>query len=170
MSEEISIHGKVQDYNQKPIFMIQVSAWLLREDKFSYAEVNRAYTNEDGIYELSVMPGTPITMRFDTHWSLVNAKEWHPSVVANIDAKQDIILNRSLMRVGTGGDDIATLDAFTAYQFCAMWTAKEKDRESARTYAESAASRLSQMKMPLPEFAEFQQKLIEFFLKQAESS
>jgi hypothetical protein len=170
MSGEISIYGKVQDYDQKPIFMIQVSVWLLRENKYSPTEVNRAYTNEEGIYELSVMPGTPITVRFDTHWSLVNSMEWHPSVVANIDTKQDIVLNRSLMRVGTGEDDIATLDAFTAYQFCAMWTAKEKDRESARTYARSAASRLSQMKMPMPEFGEFQQKLIEFFLKQAESS
>ena len=169
MSGEISIHGKVQDYDHKPIFMIQVSAWVLQEDKYSHTEVNRAYTNEEGIYELLVLPGTQITVRFDTHWSLVNAKEWHPSVVANIDAKQDVVLNRSIMRVGTGGDDIATLDAFTAYQFCAMWTAREKDRESARTYAESAASRLSQMKIPLPEFSEFQQKLIEFFLKQAES-
>jgi hypothetical protein len=169
MSEEISIHGKVQDYNQKPIFMIQVSVW--REDNFGpQYEVDRTYTNEDGTYRLSVPSGTPITLRFDTHWSITNSTEWHPSVVANIGSKQDMVLNRILMRTGTTSGDIAEIDALTAYQFCAMWTVRQADRESAQEYAKSAVSRLSQMKISLPELDEFRSKLIGFFTKQAESS
>ena len=167
MSGEISIHGKVQGYDQKPIFTIQVSAWV--EENNSLREVGHTYTNEDGMYELSVLPDTPISMRFDTHWSITNAIEWHPSVVANIDSKQDMILNRFLMRVGTTSGFTAEIDALTAYQFCAMWTARKADRESARRYAESAVSRLSQMKISLPVLDEFRSKLIEFFSKQAES-
>jgi|GEM_PF-2878000 len=168
MSEKISIHGKVQGYDQKPIFMIQVSAWV--EENNSLREVDRTYTNEDGMYELSVLPGTPISVRFDTHWSITNATEWHPAVVPNIEARQDIVLNRYLMHVGTTSGVTAEIDALTAYQFCAMWTARQADRESARKYAESVVSRLSQMKVPMSEFGEFQNKLIEFFLRQAESS
>ena len=169
MSGEISISGKVQDYDQKPIYLIQVSAWVV-DDYTNLREVDRAYTNEGGMYKLSVLPGKPISIRFDTHWSLVNVNEWHPAVIPNIDAEQDTVLNRFLMRVGTTRGSIAEIDALTAYQFCAMWTVSQTDREVAREYAKSAVSRLSQMKVSLPEFNEFQQKLIEFFSKLAESS
>jgi hypothetical protein len=168
MSGEILIHGKVKGYDQKPIFMIQVSVWA--ENGHSPREVNRTYTNEDGMYELSIMPDKPISVRFDTHWSITNATDWHPSVVANIDTEQNLVLNRFLMRTGTTEGRIAEIDALTAYQFCAIWTASQVDRESAREYAKSAVSRLSQMKISLPELDEFRAKLIEFFSKQAESS
>jgi hypothetical protein len=178
MSGEISIRGKVQDYDQKPIYMIQVTAWV--EDNYSdLREVGRTYTDEDGMYrlspesgmhKLSVLPGKPISIRFDTHWSLTNADEWHPAVIPNIDGEQDTVLNRFLMRVGTTRGSIAEIDALTAYQFCAMWATRQADRDLARKYAKTAVSRLSQMKVSLPEFNEFQQKLIEFFSKLAESS
>ena len=80
MSGEISISGKVQDYDQKPIYLIQVSAWVV-DDYTNLREVDRAYTNEGGMYKLSVLPGKPISIRFDTHWSLVNVNEWHPAVI-----------------------------------------------------------------------------------------
>ena len=61
MSGEISIYGKIQGYDQKPIFMVQVSIW--REDNFGpQYEADRTYTSEDGTYRLSVPSGTPITL------------------------------------------------------------------------------------------------------------
>lgn len=169
MSGEISIYGKIQGYDQEPIFMVQVSIW--REDNFGpQYEADRTYTSEDGTYRLSVPSGTPITLRFDTHWSLTNSTEWHPSVVANIEAGHDVVFNRYLMHVGTTEGVMAEIDALAAYQFCAVWTARQTDRESARKYAESTVSRLSQMKISLPELDEFRTKLIDFFKGQAESS
>jgi hypothetical protein len=168
MSKEISIHGKVKGYDQKPIFMIHVGVWT--ENGHSPREVNHTYTNEDGMYELSILPDKPISVRFDTRWSIMNAIDWHPSVVANIDTELDLVLNHFLMRTGTTERRIAEIDALTEYQFCAIWTASQVDRESAREYAKSTVSRLSQMKISLPELDEFRTKLIEFFSKQAESS
>lgn len=52
MTEEILIHGKVQGYDQKPIFMIQVSAWV--EENNAFRQVDRTYTDEAGIYRLPV--------------------------------------------------------------------------------------------------------------------
>jgi hypothetical protein len=50
---------------------------IYREDR----EVAHAFTSEDGKYVMSVAKGKPITVRFDTHFSLNNAKDWHPSGV-----------------------------------------------------------------------------------------
>lgn len=172
MAEEILIHGKVQGYDQKPIFMIQVSAWV--EEDNSFRQVNRTYTNEAGAYELSLVKSGPVSVRFDTHWSLTNATEWQPAVFSNIDtnieSRQDIALNRYLMRVGTTSGFTAEIDALAAYEFCTMWNARETDREAARKYAESAVSRLSQMKISMHELDEFRVKLIEIFSKQAGQS
>lgn len=160
MSEEITISGQVCDYDRMPIHMIQVTVY--RDRQF----VKRVYTNEEGKYSVSVPLGEPITVRFDVHWSLTNAKEWHPSVIANIDAKQDISLDRLLMRVGTGVSETAAIDALAAYQFCAMWA--ETDVEP--TYAEYAHSRLAMMKVVTEVLQEFQVKLQKHFLQQARSA
>ncbi|MGB9927606.1 MAG: hypothetical protein ACPK85_04305 [Methanosarcina sp.] len=183
MTEEILIHGKVQGYDQKPIFMIQVSAWV--EENNAFRQVDRTYTDEAGIYRLPVPKKGLVSIRFDTHWSLTNVNEWHPSVVSNIDTIiatdidtnigpgqdiVDIVLNRYLMKVGTSSGPTAEIDALTAYQFCAAWNARGIDRETARKYSESAVSRLSQMKISMRELDEFRVKLLEFFSKQAEQS
>jgi hypothetical protein len=118
------------------------------------------YTDVEGKYAMSVPAGTPLTLRCDTHWSLTNAKTWHPSVVASIDAKQDIVLDRFLMRVGASDGEIASLDALTAYQFCAVWAATDPNRE----YADIAAFRVSQMKFSTDLLTEVQNKLEKFWL------
>jgi hypothetical protein len=157
MAEVISISGQLRSYNQTPIHMIEVTVY--RDQHF----VDHGYSNEEGKYTISVPMGEPITVRFDTHSSLTNAREWHPSVVANVDAKKDIVLDRILMRVGTVDSETSAIDALTAYQFCAMWTARDTDS----AYAEYAAFRVSQMKFTIEVLLDIQKKLEEHFRKQA---
>jgi hypothetical protein len=137
MAEDISISGQVRGYNGTPIYMIRVTVYR------DY-EVAHEYTSEDGKYRISVPQGAPITVRFDTHYSLTNAREWHPSVVADVNAKQDILLDWFLLQVGMGESDAAAIDALAAYQFSAVWNAQDSNRE----YAEHAAARLGMLKVP----------------------
>jgi hypothetical protein len=127
--------------------------------------VDRVYTNTEGKYWVTVPAGGPMTVRFDTHATLVNARDWHASVVANIDATQDISLDRLLMRVGTVTSEIAAIDALTAYQFCALWTAQDPDQQ----YAEHAAFRISQMKLITAVLQDVQRRLEAHFREQAQS-
>ncbi|EOP29564.1 MULTISPECIES: hypothetical protein [Bacillus] len=159
----IQISGKVQGYDGKAIEGIKISAYhdteLVSYD-YAYKKNGQESTY---MLDISLPPGTPITLRFDIHGSLTTASEWHPSVVANIDTNQNVVLNRFLMRVGHIDNQIAAIDVLTAYQFCAQWTAMEPHKEHAQQYAESAWSRLSSTKFTLPVLQEIQYKLIEFF-------
>src|SRR5918994_4855876 len=92
--EDVSVSGMVQSGDGAPIPMIKVT--IYRDDR----EVAHAFTGEEGKYVMSVAKGKPITIRFDTHYSLKNAKDWHPSVVANVSAMKDVAMDRVLMRVG----------------------------------------------------------------------
>jgi hypothetical protein len=160
MAEDITISGQLRSYDQKPIFMIEVTVY--RDEHF----VDHGYTNEEGRYEVSVPRGEPITVRFDTHYSLTNARDWHPSVVANVDATHDIVLNRFLLRVGTDdGGQAGFVDVLAAYQFCAMWTAGGSEPE----YAETAVSRLAQLKVTEDVLLDIWRLLLEHFSKQAQS-
>ncbi|MGW6666418.1 hypothetical protein [Peribacillus sp. NPDC055009] len=161
MPENISISGQVHGYDMMPIYNIKVSVY----DNLRY--VDHEYTDKDGKYHLSIPSGKPITVCFDTHWSLKNAREWHPSVVANIDTKQDIVLNRFLMHVSDSTGRAADIDALTAYQFIVMWT---EINELDKTYAKYAAFRVSQLMIVEPELREFQKKLEDFFLKKSKST
>ena len=162
MAEDISISGKVQGYDghdRKPIHMIKVAIYRDRQ------LVDRVYTDEEGWYMVSVPAGEPITVCFDTHASLTNAREWHPSVVANVDATQDVLLDRVLMRVGTISSETAAIDALAAYQFCAMWA----DADPHRGYAEHAAARLAMMKFTVGVLLDICNRLQEHFDQQARS-
>jgi hypothetical protein len=66
-------------------------------------------------------------------------------VLANVDAKQDIVLDRFLLRVGAGESDTAAIDALAAYQFTAVWS---NPMEWSREYAEHAVARLGMLKPP----------------------
>lgn len=68
--------GKVQGYDGKPIFMIEVSVYRDLE------LIDKSYTDNDGKYSVEVPEGEMISVLFDTHYSLNNAENWHPSVVA----------------------------------------------------------------------------------------
>ena len=120
MAEVISISGQVRGFNEAPIHMIRVTVYR------DY-EVTHEYTNEEGRYSISLPPDSPVTVRFDTHYSLTNARKWHPSVVANIEAKEDITLNRFLLEVGHYGPDTVVVDALAAYQFSAVWNAGDSN-------------------------------------------
>jgi Carboxypeptidase regulatory-like domain len=160
MSADISLFGQVRDSDGTPIEMIQVTVY--RDTQM----VDRVYTNTEGKYWVAVPTGAPITVRFDTHATLVNARDWHASVVANIDATKDISLDRLLMRVGTVTSEVAAIEALTAYQFCALWTAQDPGQQ----YAEYAALRISQMKLITEVLQDVQSRLEAHFRAQAHSS
>ena len=65
MAEDISIRGQVRSREGAPIFMIKISVYrdtdLLAHD----------YTDNDGRYSIQVPAGEPMTVRFDTHPTLM---------------------------------------------------------------------------------------------------
>jgi hypothetical protein len=162
MVEKVTVHGIVSDASRKPIALIRVLA--IQEGR----EVERTYTSDDGSYSFAVPKGLT-TLSFDTHGTLINARDWHPSVVANIDTNIEgmyLHCDRILMQGGTAASDEACIDALAGYMFSLMWTARLLDRD----YAEAAAARLSSMKMPLAELDEFRSQLRELFAKRAEQT
>jgi hypothetical protein len=162
MAEKVTVHGIVSDASHKPLAMIRVLA--MQEAR----EVERTYTSDDGSYSFEVPKGST-TLSFDTHGTLTNSRDWHPSVVANIDTNVEgmsLRCDRVLMKGGTAGSDEACMDALAGYMFSLMWTARRPDR----AYAEAAAARLSSMKMPSPDLDKFRSQLRELFAKRAEQT
>jgi hypothetical protein len=162
MPENVSISGQVKGYDGKPVQMIRVTVY---RDRDPASEVQREYTDEQGNYQITAPAGGPVTLRFDTHYSLTNAREWHPSVVANVEIDRDLILNRILLKVGQDGPYLATTDALAAYQFCAVWNHATPNR----AYAEHAAARLGMIKFTTPGLSEIARRLAELFREQAQA-
>ena len=160
MPENISISGQVLEYDMTPIFNIKVSVYR------NWDHVHQEYTDEDGKYHFSIPSGEPITVLIDTDSSQKNAREWNPSVVANIDTKQDIVLNRFLMRVSDSKGPNADIDALTAYQFIVNWSV---NNDLDKIYAGNAAFRVEQLMIVQPELREFKNKLEQFFLEKSKS-
>jgi hypothetical protein len=162
MSEQVTVHGIVSDASRKPLAMIRVLA--IQEGR----QVERTFTTDDGSYSFEVPKGLT-ALSFDTHGTLTNALDWHPSVVANLDTNVEgmsLRCDRVLMKGGTAASDEACVDALAGYMFSLMWTAHLPDR----AYAEAAAARLSSMKMPWHELDEFRSQLRELFAKRAEQT
>ena len=160
MADKVKVHGIVSDASRKPIALIRVLA--IQEGR----EVERTYTSDDGSYSFEVPKGLT-TLSFDTHATLINARDWHPSVVTNIDTNVEGIslrCDRLLMKGGTATSHEACVDALAGYMFSLMWTAHPPDWD----YAKAATARLSSMKMPLPELDKFRSQLRELFAKRAE--
>ena len=152
---DISIRGQVKGYDQRPIPNIKVTVY--REER----EMAHVFTDDAGRYSTSVPRGTPISVAFDTHYSLTNAKDWHPSVAANVNADNDLSLDRFLLHTGLSGGPTADIDALTAYQYLLVWSnSGDPDRKLS---AEIAASRLSQMKGPTIELDQIRQSLAKYF-------
>src|SRR5215207_3385169 len=156
MAKDISTYGQVRSYEGTPVFLIKVSVY--RHSRLVADE----YTNNEGRYTISFPAGEPITVRFDTHPTVMNSREWHPSVVANLEADTDIPLNRRLLKVGTSIGEEADIDALAAYEFSAMWTSKRVD-SGFEEYGKEAAARLSQMKFTSDVLLEIQRTLIGHF-------
>jgi hypothetical protein len=159
MAAEISIRGQVRNYAGSPIFMIKVSVYR------GARLVEHGYTDDEGYYSLSLPAGEPVTVRFDTHPTLNNSRMWHPSVFANLEATKEIVLNRSLLKVGVyseiGGAE-ADIDALAAYQFAVLFTSQGVDSGS-EEYGREAAARLGQIKYTNDVLLMIQRTLIEYF-------
>jgi hypothetical protein len=161
MAEKVTVHGIVSDASRKPLAMIRVLA--IQEGR----EVERTYTSDDGSYSFEVPKGLT-TLSFDTHGTLTNARDWHPSVVANIDTNVEgmyLRCDRVLMKGGTAASDEACVDSLAGYMFSLMWTTRLPDH----AYAQAAKARLSSMKMP-SELDQFRSQLLELFAKRAEQT
>jgi hypothetical protein len=156
--EKIRIFGQVRGYDLKPITTIKVTVYNDIE------ELAHTFTGPDGRYSIQGPAGKVLTVRFDTHNSITNFDKWHPSVVANIEAKADISLDRFLMGVGFVDSETAAIDALAAYQFVLTWAHGHPDRE----YAESASRRLGMIKFTTRILVEVSHKLRERFLRLAQ--
>ncbi|MGC9497248.1 carboxypeptidase regulatory-like domain-containing protein [Streptomyces sp. WG7] len=135
--------------DNEPIAMIKVSVYRDR------TLIDKTYTNDEGRYSAEVPEGELVTVRFDTHHSLTNAEDWHPSVVANVVADDRIPLDRLLLKTGHGADAESAVDALSGYLF-----AVEREDED---YARTAESRLSRLKQTSEVLQGIQRKLQEHF-------
>lgn len=152
----ITISGSVSDYGGAPINAIKVSVYR------NTAFVDKAYTDGSGHYDVAVSQGEPVTVWFDTHPTLTNSREWHPSVVASLNAQQSFVLDRRLVRVGETGGDSADVDVLAAYQFATMFI--EFDPGSTYSlYPASAAERISRLKLPTDVLRKIHSHVAEFF-------
>jgi hypothetical protein len=149
-------------FDGSPVSMIRVTAY---RDTSPASELTHEFTDANGNYRIAAPSGSPITLRFDTHYSLTNAREWHPSVVANTDASQDVLVNRFLLKVGTDVSYMAAIDALAAYQFCSVWNAANPNRQ----YSEHAAARLQMIKFTSAELQDTCRRLVDHFSEQAQS-
>lgn len=160
MSDAVTIHGRVSDADRTPIFMIKVRA--LQHGR----EIEHTYTGEDGTYSFEV-PRALTTLMFDTHETLTNARDWHPSVIANIDPAAEeryVRCDRILMKVGTATTDESCVDALAGYMFSTLLCASQPDRD----YADVAESRLSMIKMPILKIDQVRTLLRDSFHEQTE--
>jgi hypothetical protein len=159
-AEDITISGLVRTQNGGPVANIEITVYR------NMNEVADAYTGQDGKYTISFPGGDPITMQFDTHWSLTNSRDWHPSVVANMTATQNFSFDRVLLPVGAAGTygGVAEIDALSGYLYGALLEQMKPNK----AYAGDAAFRLSQMKMTSEVLSELQKKLEDHFRARAE--
>ncbi|MBM6583136.1 carboxypeptidase regulatory-like domain-containing protein [Microvirga sp. BT689] len=160
-SADITISGVVRDYEGSPINAIKVSVY--RDTDF----VEKAFSDENGRYEVSISPGKPVIVWFDTHPTLIDADKWHPSVVSSVSTQASVSLDRSLGRVGHSHGVGADLDALAAYQFAAMFI--EHDPGSIfDLYPALAQQRMSQLKVPTQILQKVHTDIVKFFQARAE--
>jgi hypothetical protein len=144
------MYGQVRAaIDKEPIAMIKVGVYHDR------TLIGKSYTNDEGRYSVDVPKGELVTARFDTHHSLTNAEDWHPSVVANVLADDESPLDRFLLKSGHGVDPESAMDALSGYLF-----ATELEDED---YARTAESRLSRLKQTSEVLQGIQRKIQEYF-------
>jgi hypothetical protein len=150
------MHGHVSGSDGKPAFLVEVCAYRGRD------MIDKSHTDDKGRYRLEITGDGPLTILFDTHPSLTTANDWQPSMLANITVDKDQPIDRALSKVGQFMADDACADTLGAYMF--ITTTQEGGEKE---YAEVAAARLSQMKMPNRTLDDIQDKLLEHFRKLA---
>ncbi|MEV0375485.1 carboxypeptidase regulatory-like domain-containing protein [Streptomyces sp. NPDC050636] len=144
--------------DHKPIPMIKVSVY--RND---LSLIRHSYTNDEGRYDVEIPQGESVTVRFDTHYSLNNATDWHPSVVVNVIAGDDVSLDRYLLRNGQDADHASAMDALNGYLLAASCSDVKPDADYART----AEARLGMLKQHSQVLIEIQERLRQHFHEQA---
>ncbi|MGW6984257.1 carboxypeptidase regulatory-like domain-containing protein [Streptomyces sp. NPDC054932] len=148
--------GQVRAVSDKsPIFMIKVSVY--RSD---LSEIDHVFTDEEGQYSVAIAAGETVTVRFDTHHSLTNARDWQPSVVANVITSDETPLDRSLLPTGQDYGAAGNMDALNGYVIAAAVHEVEE-------YAPTAAYRLSMLKQHSLVLNSLQQRLLDHFSEPA---
>ncbi|MEU6593995.1 carboxypeptidase regulatory-like domain-containing protein [Streptomyces sp. NPDC046881] len=125
--------------------------------------IDHTYTNDDGHYSVDVPAGELVTVRFDTHHTLVNARRWQPSLVANVPADDHTALDRYLLPVGDFADTATGVDVLAAFLLA---TASHEDADGdapEESYASAARARLSQIKENTPFLDDVRQVLVRYF-------
>jgi hypothetical protein len=143
----------------EPVFMIKVSVY--RPD---LTLIDHTYTDNAGRYSLDIPAGQPVTVLFDTHHTLNNARMWQPSLVANVIASDDVPLDRSLVPVGHFAETAAGVDVLAGFLLASAAVDAQGDDEGAEdSYASAARARLSQIKQNTPFLDGVRQALIRYF-------
>ncbi|MEU4729850.1 carboxypeptidase regulatory-like domain-containing protein [Streptomyces sp. NPDC023588] len=119
-------------------------------------EIDHVFTDEEGRYSVAVGEGETVTVRFDTHHSLTNAKDWQPSVVTNVTTSDGTPLDRSLLPTGHGVDAVTSMDALNGYVIAAAVGEVEE-------YAPTASFRLAMLKQTSLVLQSLQQRLLDHF-------
>ncbi|MGR4882571.1 carboxypeptidase regulatory-like domain-containing protein [Streptomyces sp. LARHCF249] len=105
---------------------------------------------------MAIGAGETVTVRFDTHHSLTNARDWQPSAVANAVTSDETPLDRHLLPTGQDHGGASNVDALNGYVVAAAVG-------EAGGYAPTAAYRLSMLKQPTPVLVALQQRLLDHF-------
>ncbi|MFF8267707.1 carboxypeptidase regulatory-like domain-containing protein [Streptomyces sp. NPDC016562] len=119
-------------------------------------EIDHVFTDEEGRYSVAVAEGETVTVRFDTHHSLTNARDWQPSVVTKVTTSDGTPLDRSLLPTGSGLDAATSMDALNGYMIAAAVREAEE-------YAPTAVHRIGMLKQMSLVLQSLQQRLLDHF-------
>lgn len=155
MPHVITISGTVTDQAEKPITSMVIC--LYRDSKL----IDRISTDEAGRYSADIQAGTPVTLCFNPGQSMVNKTVYNASVVANVVARENSVINRVLLEAGHDGSQETFMDAIAAYGFMATW----RDRGIETSDTGSAPLKLGMIKMLTPVVSDFQRSLSQYLQK-----
>ncbi|MEW2135298.1 carboxypeptidase regulatory-like domain-containing protein [Streptomyces sp. NPDC005409] len=119
-------------------------------------EIDHVFTDEEGRYSVAVAEGETVTVRFDTHHSLTNARDWQPSVVTKVTTSDGTPLDRSLLPTAFGLDAATSMDALGGYVIAAAVREVEE-------YAPTAVHRIGMLKQTSLVLQSLQQRLLDHF-------
>jgi hypothetical protein len=153
MPHKIKISGTVTDQTETPVMSMVIC--LYRRSEL----IDRISTDEAGRYTVELEAGPPVTICFNPGQSMLNKTKYNPSVVANVPAKNDAVIDRMILEAGMDGTQETFMDAIAAYGFLATW----RDRGIETSDTGSAPLKLGMIKMLTPVVADFQNALSNYF-------
>jgi hypothetical protein len=153
MPNKIKISGMVTDQAEKPVMSMVIC--IYRDSKL----LDRISTDETGHYMVELGAGLPVTICFNPGQSMLNKTKYNPSVVANLPARKDAVIDRIVLEAGMDGTQETFMDAIAAYGFLATW----RDRGIETSDTGSAPLKLAMIKMLTPVVADFQIALSDYF-------